>query len=135
MDPIAALGIAANVAQFVQFAGALMGQGWALYKDGNITTDLDLALVISDLHDISRQIATSTFPSGNERSLSKEENSLKKLCERSTELSTELLLVLNDLSVGSPGQKWQSLRQAIRPWESEENLTPLRGHLAIFESR
>lgn len=129
MDPVSALGLAANIAQFVQFAGSLLGQGWALYKDGETASHQDVTLVTRDLQTIAQKLAVNHSLAHGGAASWGDEQSLDKLCKRCEELSEELLSIVKSLSVSGPGQKWQSFRQAMRTAGKKSKLETLEKSL------
>lgn len=62
MDPISALGLAANILQFVDFASKLFSAGYQLHHAGTSQQELDLGLVVRDLGDVSRNLRTALNP-------------------------------------------------------------------------
>jgi len=130
MDPFSALGVAANVAQFVQLAGSILGQGWALYNDGSTATNFDAALVTKDLSIIAKQLHSRSRLGQIQQSLSEEEqSSFQNLLGRCEDLSRELIVLLHGLSVDAPGRKWQSFYQAMRTLGKKERLEELQKRL------
>jgi hypothetical protein len=69
MEPLAALGVAANVIQFVDFAHKLIRRVRELHESGHIKEDLETRTVTSDLLDLSSKLKKSEFGG----SLSKDE--------------------------------------------------------------
>ncbi|ORY13816.1 hypothetical protein BCR34DRAFT_456125, partial [Clohesyomyces aquaticus] len=121
MDPLTALGVAANAIQFIQFTGALLEQGWALYEGREYpATNLDLAT--NDLNQIVKQLSSTTLSRKNQWSLTSKSKSLEQILSRCETLSATLLSNLNDLRVSRPGQKWESFCKAMKAMKKKSEL-------------
>lgn len=64
MDPLGALGLAANILQFIDFTSKLFTAGSQLHHLGTSQLELDLGPVAQDLGDVTRTLIVSLNPPG-----------------------------------------------------------------------
>ena len=137
LESLAALGIAANIIQFVEFGCKLFSECRALYKtsDKRLEESVELGVISKALKRLSTDLVTvppSTIPQ------SQSEAELLPLAERCQEIADELLMALDELQVKGVKGKWQCFRSALkRIWKSQEiedmarRLDSVCGHLTI----
>jgi hypothetical protein len=133
LDPLIAIGLVANVLQFVQFTGSLLQQTWALYK-GRPPPTFDLEIATRDLNRINTNFKSSSSIKG-QRDLSEDDRSLQELCSRCEQLSVELLSLLQGLQVSSPGRKWESFSKAIQAQRKQSKLEDIKNSLDIVREQ
>jgi len=135
VDPIAALGVAGNVVQFVQFASEVISEGKRIYRsgDGTASDNHDLEIVTSDLILLQSKIAKST-----EGSLSNdapgEEVALRRICEVANELATKLLQKLNSVKAEGRHRRWDSFRQALKTVWSQKDIDRIAERLSKVQN-
>jgi hypothetical protein len=114
MAGLAALGLASNVVQFVDFGLKLFSEAHELYKStqGSRNEDLELESITLDLKRLAQNLHSTAKPSpghSRPRKLSEDEATLQKLAIGCEELANELLKLLDDLKVKGPqNRKWKS---------------------------
>ena len=59
MEPLTALGLAANVLQFIDFTSKLVSAGLRIHEAGKSQLELDLGLVVEDLSLVSQNLQVS----------------------------------------------------------------------------
>ena len=135
LESLAALGIAANIIQFVEFGHKLFSRSRELYKasDERVEESVELEIIskaLKRLRDDLVAIPSSTTPQ------SQAEADLLPLTERCQSIANELLVALNELQVNGGKGKWQCFRSALkRIWKSHEidemarKLDSICGHL------
>lgn len=126
-DPVAALGLAANIFQFVEQGCKVVSKGKRLYKsaDGALKENVDTEIIAKDLEEsLSRfRLSSST---GSDR--------LERLRDGCVQVIDELLEALDKLKVnGKPG-KWKSGRKALRSVYSKGKVDEWVERLAAFRS-
>ena len=120
LESLAALGIAANIIQFVEFGCKLFSQSRALYKasDERVEESVELEIISKALKRLSNDLLatpSSTMPQ------SQAEADLLPLAKRCQAIADELLVALNKLQVNGGKGKWQCFRSALkRIWKSHE---------------
>ncbi|KAI0970239.1 hypothetical protein F4678DRAFT_480490 [Xylaria arbuscula] len=127
MDPLTALGIAANVLQFVDFASKLIGKSKEVYKSasGASEDNIILDLVTRDIKRIGDLIVV---PEGCPEAL-------KKLVEESDRISQELLAALDKLRIKGHKTKWKSFVVAIRGVWSEDEVESMGARLGRLQAQ
>ena len=120
LESLAALGIAANIIQFVDFGCKLFSESRALYKasDKRVEESVELEIISKALKRLSDDlgaIPSSTTPQPQA------EAELLPLAKRCQTIADELLVALNELQVKGAKGKWQCFRSALkRIWKSQE---------------
>ena len=130
MDPLAALGLAANLAQFVSFASELLSRSREIYASakGCTTNVLTLETIYSQLRELSSGLELS---SRRDPKLVAVEgtsefvkhvfaiNNLSQLCKNECDRLLEALRKLQ--GGGGSRNKWQSFMLALKTvWKSSE---------------
>ena len=135
LESLAALGLAANIIQFVEFGCKLFSESRALYKasDELVEESLELEIISKALKRMSNNLIampSSTMPQ------SQDEASLIPLAKRCQAISDKLLAAVNKLQANGGKGKWQCFRSALRRiWKSHEiddmarKLDSICGHL------
>lgn len=97
MDPISAIGLAANIAQFVDFGIKVVSKGNQIYRsgDGRLREHQDLAIVTNDLLLLQTKLSESLRPQGVSGCLNEDNQALETLANASNELANQLLGRLN----------------------------------------
>ena len=122
MDPFAALSLASNIVQFLDFGGKLISGVLQLYDaaDGATSSNSVLEAISTDL---DRLCAGLVMPVGGHQDDSRTEfeTALRPLAESCHGLAQEFVAVLGDLKVQGCHKKWESLRQAFRSiWKQKD---------------
>jgi hypothetical protein len=139
MAELAALGLASNIVQFVDFGIKLFSEAREIYEsaqDGR-AEDLELETVTVDLKGFAQSLHASGKPSpGNPqpKKLAADEIALQKLAISCEKLANELLKLLDDLKVkGQGNRKWKSFKQALNHVRREEKVNKLEERLEKFQ--
>ncbi|KAF2823870.1 hypothetical protein CC86DRAFT_384404 [Ophiobolus disseminans] len=130
MESIAALGLASNIVQIVDFSSRIISRGHELYKSANGRTEehdiLDSAASnLSELHK-DLQVSGST---GNPRKLRASDRQLLELKLQSQKVVAELSAALAKARVSGPHQKWQSVYQALKSVSTDKDISNLANQL------
>ena len=135
LESLAALGVAANIIQFVEFGCKLFSESRELYKasDRLVEESAELEIISKALKRLSDDliaIPSSTTPQ------SQAEANLLPLAKRCQAIADELLVAVNKLQANGGKGKWQCFRSALRRiWRSHEiddmakKLDSICGHL------
>ena len=135
LESLAALGLAANIIEFVGFGYKLFSESRALYKasDKRVEETVELEIISKALKRLSNDLSaipSSTTPQPQAELL------VLPLAKRCKTLADELLVALNELQVNGAKGKWQCFRSALkRIWKSQEiedmarRLDSISGHL------
>jgi hypothetical protein len=83
MAELAALGLASNIVQFIDFGITLFREGKELYEsaDGSNTKRLELETITADLHDIIQELEPTARP------ITKDEAALGRLAAECSKLA------------------------------------------------
>ncbi|KAK0513341.1 hypothetical protein JMJ35_004327 [Cladonia borealis] len=135
LESLAALGLAANIIQFVEFGCKLFSESRELYKasDRLVEESVELEIISKALKRLSDDliaIPSSTMPQ------SQAEANLLPLAKRCQAIADELLVAVNKLQANGGKGKWQCFRSALRRiWRSHKiddmarKLDSICGHL------
>lgn len=139
LDPLTALGLAANIVQFLSFSAGLLSQSWTIYKSSNGASDdvIDAEIAVTDLLRVTEGLKPSIL-SPNTTALTAAETSLDNLRVRCHEVGKELLAILDKLTIKGQKTRWKSIKLALaREWkdgklkELQERLQQLRAELNL----
>lgn len=128
MEPISALGLAANVFQFINIGLGIASESRKIYRssNGNSTQNEELALIADDLHKLIAQCSTKIV----------NDQDLQRLLDSCKETAKELLSVLQPLKVrNGPNRKWASIKVAfLSVWEKEK-ISDMRDRLGYLRDQ
>ena len=135
MDPLSAVGLAANVIQFVDFATDLISRGNELYisSEGALSRNVEIEGVAKRLVDINQRILTNPlrFPKfGSDATGTSTHEPLARVAKSYNEVAKELLEVLDKLKVHGNRRKWKSVQQAVRSIWSQDKVDRLVERMA-----
>ena len=124
MDPVAALGLAGNIVQFVDFSCKVLQDTKSLYKSTTgASADNDvLEVICRDLIELDNALTAPSAPGTIPDSM----RSLASMCKQ---VAAELLAVLDKIRVREPRQKWKSFVQALRSVWKKEQIEELLKHM------
>jgi hypothetical protein len=136
-EAFAALSIAANVAQFLEYARQLVSGGKEIYNSLNGVRDEHQALKII-IEDV-KNLADESQP-GNPKSSSQPSNDeigFRKLAAECEPLADKLLAILKDLEVPSDARfrGFQTVRQTFRGAAKKNDIQYLHRRLADIDER
>ena len=137
LESLAALGLAANIIQFVEFGYKLFSESRALYEasDRRVEEGVELEIISKALERLKHDLGAIPPPTALQPQAEAE---LLPLAERCQTIANELLVALNALQVKGAKGKWQCFRSALkRVWKSQDienmarRLDSICGHLTI----
>ena len=125
MEAIAAIGLAANILQFVSFVGDVLSTSKELYQSraGLSSEHEEKITIIEDLKDISKRIHLST---------DLRNPSAHSLCSRCDEVAEELLTTLTSLQGAHKHKKLRNLCKALRSVWGHEKIARLESRLVAI---
>lgn len=116
MDPVAAIGLAGNIVQFLDFSCKLLSGAKGLYNSTTGASDENKVLetVSNDLRllndDLTAPSAHGAIP-----------DSIRSLACQCKDVAIQLIEVLDDIKVKGTHRKWSSFVQALRGvWKKEQ---------------
>jgi hypothetical protein len=114
MESLAALGLASNLIQILDFSSRLISRGYELYKsaDGQIAEYVMLEQAATNLEDLYRGFHGTL--SSDVRTLSIADRQLADLQAQARTVVDKLRLALKKVQVTEKNRKWQSIYQAVR---------------------
>jgi hypothetical protein len=134
MEPIAALSLASNIIQVVNFSASIVSKSSELYKsyNGRLVQHMDIAATSSDLNRLTTKLSAAIAPPSVPTVLSEDELALHTLCKGAIDVSQELQDGLNKLQVNGAPSKWKSVRKALKSIWSNERISELQSRLALY---
>ena len=130
MDPVSALGVAAAVAQFLQFAGSLVSESQQLYKEGALVDHIECENATKRLEGLVREVRGSLSDLDSLGKLSEDAQALMVICVRCNKLSEDLIAQLGELRVEGKHRRWSSFRQALKSVCSKDKIEGITAKLA-----
>ena len=116
IDPIAALGLAGNIVQFVDFSCKILQDTKSLYASstGASAENDVIETICNDLINLNNALTVSSEPDAIYRSI-------RNLACNCQGVAVELLQLLDKIRVQGPKRKWKSFIQAVRSvWKKEQ---------------
>lgn len=133
MDPLTALGLGANILQFIDFSYRIIGSAREIGESkGNTTVDFaDLETVTQTLILLNSRVTDSNEGSAQPNGATPTNASLdlSAVCEDCDKVATELLGALRRLKTGDKSKTWTGLTQAFRTILSRDRIQALRDRL------
>ncbi|KAH7134172.1 hypothetical protein EDB81DRAFT_858821 [Dactylonectria macrodidyma] len=124
MEAFAAIQIISSIVQLVEFGYKCVAKGVELYQSTDGVLDENAAVQIAVVH-----LTTLNDEVGNAVCSTTDEQ-LRDLCSKVTEVSSELLKVLERVGVHGTKTKWKSMRKAIKNVWGKEKVKELESNLA-----
>jgi hypothetical protein len=134
-EAFVALSIAANIAQFVDYARKLISSGKEIYNsvDGARDEHQALRIIVEDIKNLSDEAT----PADSNSQLLPDETALRKLAAECEPLADTLLALLKDLEVPSDARfrGLHTVRQTIRSAAKKKDIQDLQRRLADIDVR
>jgi hypothetical protein len=135
MDPVTALGVAAAVVQFVDYASTLISSTIRIYRSGRDSEHSTvLETIVKDLVQRNDQLSKSASTLSYGQCLPRDED-LRQLCGKCNRVAKDLIIALERLKVGQGNKIWASFIQALRTMWSEAEIELLRKNLDSFRQQ
>jgi GTPase SAR1 family protein len=127
MESLAAVGLAANILQFIHEARKLVSTSREILGSGTKDEYIELELVSKEL----RSRAARIILPGNARDIPEGDdgNSIEALAIRCNEIADELLGILDALKLHNDRNKWRSFLQALKTQWNDDKIGALRERL------
>ncbi|KAL9093980.1 MAG: hypothetical protein Q9165_003650 [Trypethelium subeluteriae] len=136
MDPLTALGLAANIAQFIDFGITVFREAKEIQDAGHTVSSGHLASLAADFGSINATLKRDLTPSCSPDGYSGEENALRELAEKCSQISSDLGASLDDVASKSPKRRiWESVQVAIRTRWSKSKIEQLVRELADYRGQ
>jgi hypothetical protein len=139
LDPMSAIGLAANIIQFVDFGCRLLSEANEIYHSATGVTgdNTELQRIAESLSRLSERLITPT--SESKKPLSSPEEEIRGIATLCKEISDELLSTINRMKVvEGPHRRWRSFRHALEGiWKRDKivglhkKLDELRSQLSV----
>ena len=116
MDPVAALGLAGNIVQFVDFSYKVLQDTKSLYgsSTGASAENDIIETICNDLINLNNALTAPSEPGAIP-------DSMRTLASNCKDVAAELLQLLDKVKVHGPNRKWRSFVQALRSvWKKEQ---------------
>ncbi|TRX91134.1 hypothetical protein FHL15_007922 [Xylaria flabelliformis] len=128
MESLAALGLASNIVQFVDFASKLVADTRTLYKSANPTSANSLVLreVAGDLTRLSDAVIVPNHLG---------DNGLKQLALIAKKVAGDILGMMDDLQVKGKKTAWKSFLIAVKEVRSEDTITSITNNITILQAQ
>ncbi|KAG9234418.1 hypothetical protein BJ875DRAFT_509629 [Amylocarpus encephaloides] len=129
LDPITALAIAGNVAQFIDLGLKATSKFREIHESVTGATDenVDLELMTKSLVAINAQLYTSTGSTS-------ETEPLEELCQHCAKIADTLISALESFKVQGKKTRWKSARKALKTLWGREAVEEMRNRLLEFRS-
>ncbi|KAM0805354.1 hypothetical protein BDR22DRAFT_785401, partial [Usnea florida] len=138
MEPLTALGLAASVAQFIDFGSKLVGKTREIARAGSSVSVADLSTLTSDLIDINKSLDSGiNLVKAHNLILTKEEQALQDLTIKCNIIAQELVRSLNSLTLDESQRHniWKSGRAALVTVMKKKRVDDMASRLRDFREQ
>ncbi|KAG8531407.1 uncharacterized protein KY384_003036 [Bacidia gigantensis] len=135
MESLAALGLAANICQFLQFGGKLVHDTSELYNslDGTTSANRVLETITKDLTNLCVELGKNEG-SIDQTSASQSEKSLLALAQECQKKGEDFISLLQEMKVDQSSGKLRSAWRAVRGVSKEREIKQYEQELAAYQS-
>jgi hypothetical protein len=135
-EAIAALGLAANIVQFIGFGTKVLSTGHSLYKSGSGKKFLDenqeIKIITQSLNQLVKGLTSSEASTNPSSSVSQTEINLRNLAAQCNDIASELLRAVGKLDIEGKSGRWDSFRTALKSVLAESKIEKIRQRLDKF---
>jgi hypothetical protein len=137
METLAAVGLAGNIVNFLDFGLKVVSKGREIHRanDGALSQNNDLEVVTRDLLLLQTRMERSLTSTTTAYDLNQPDEDLVQLLESSNELARRLLERLNMAKALGRYKRWKSLRQAIKSVSSKAEVDDIASRLTTYRAQ
>jgi 2',3'-cyclic-nucleotide 2'-phosphodiesterase (5'-nucleotidase family) len=139
MDPLAALSLAGNVCQFIEFALQVVSKGNKLRKapDGLLIEHNDLYTASLKIIDLNNRLVTSAqeYCDHVGHSGIATDDEIERACEAMNQAANNLINILNKLRMPAHRGRWKSMRQAVKAVIGKSAVDAIKNELVVQRQR
>lgn len=134
LDPLTALGLAANIVQFIEFCDNLSVKAYEIYKaTEGLTKDHEHHQnLVQSLAELSGRLKLDLSPTA---SPSANDQALQDLAQKCEKEANDLLSLLKSLAVPGDSSVWRSTQQAFRGLRKNDKIKSLSGRLKDYRGQ
>ena len=134
MDALTAVGLAANILQFIDFGIKFVSKGNQIYRsgDGTLPENHDLAVATNDLLVIQTKLTERLRSQGLSTCLDEDDQALEQLAVASNELALQLLGRLNRVKAQGRYLRWKSWRQALKSICTKKDIDEMARRISLL---
>lgn len=129
MAEIAALGLACNILQMVDYGRQFATTAWKIYQSGEDALEgfSSLQVLSKNLEHVSRELEKEAVQSSTLSSA----QGMERLCQESIKTTKEMLETLGKIGLSRKGRprKREALRSAFMSWWNEDRIRALQQRL------
>ncbi|KAH7067247.1 hypothetical protein BKA63DRAFT_114623 [Paraphoma chrysanthemicola] len=136
LDPLLALGLVANVVQFIDFTVKLIGKASDIHQSasGSLVEHDDLSKVTEDVTILSTKLQHSLIVTGTNGSLTNDDQALYDLSKGCFEVSQELTRALRTLQLNGKSSRFRSVQQALKTVWSKDDIKLLERRVGLYKN-
>ena len=136
LDPVTAIGLATNVADLVELSWKIVSKSHEIYKHGALPEQRDTGTVTVDLQNVNNKLLGYLHQAEKEGDLTDDDEALRRLCESSNKIATELVKRLKSVDPGSGEYRsWKSIRHALKSVWIKSELDETSNRLQAYRSQ
>ena len=132
-EAYALIGLAANIAQFVEYSTVLISKVKEIYRsaEGAGKENLEIEMVVQDISNLGANIAVAAHQASSRTKLSEDEKAIHDLAGSSKDIADRLLMSIRALKIrdDSHHRKLMSLRLAFRSIQKRKEVEELEKRL------
>lgn len=136
MEALAAVGLAGNIVQFIDFSCKLFGQANSIYhsRSGATKDALDLETITESLVKLTTHLENNLNGQYNRRYQDAQRN-LQPLAKDCSNIAKELVTILQSVRAKSTNSRWESFRASLAYLIKEAEISNLEKRLNEYRSQ
>lgn len=139
MEALAAVGLAGNIVQFIDFSCQLFDRTQAICRSKNGASQgmQDLETITESLQNLSDGLQKSLDRGnrGGNTATRRDENALDTLAKGCQDVATELISVLQGVKAKETGSTWSSFRASLASMRKEKQINAIEKLLDTYRSQ
>lgn len=129
-EALAALSLASNIIQFIDFGGKVLATGYKLYKNSFGGSDIqEIKYVTTGFQRLVEGFSNCLHEDTSAKKVSHVEADLRTLAKHCNDIAEELLAAVNKIDVQGRLGKWKSFRVALKSVLAEEKIEKIEVRL------
>ncbi|KAH7308643.1 hypothetical protein B0I35DRAFT_99228 [Stachybotrys elegans] len=134
MEAFAALGLASNIVQFIDFSCKLFSTAQEIHSSasGSSTRIADASTIASTLNNLSKRLLERPALIGSAGSSGDRNPSLDILANTCRDIALELMALLDQIRAQEPHSKWESFKAALRTIRHKDQIDELERRLEDY---
>jgi hypothetical protein len=139
MEPITALGLAANVCQFVEFAAKIVSKGQKLRNapEGLLIEHANIYSATRRVIELNNRLVASAKEHSEHTGVlgNPADDQIQRACKEINQVAADLIEALEKLRLPKNAGRWKSMRQAVKTVVGKNGVEKMKNDLMVHRQR